>query len=221
MTADRPLQRQFSRFCAGLALFALVLPAAPASAQGLLDFLFGNIRRAPPPVHSYADPYDGQRELGDAPPRDYGPASTYCVRTCDGRFFPVTAKGGADAAELCRAFCPASPTRLYSGGGIANAVGSDGKRYADMPNAFAYRDKVVAGCTCNGKDPLGLASIDTKSDPTLRPGDIVAVDGGLSVYRGSRRGTAQFTPVDKSAVLGGKKVSAIRVEPRPQTDGRR
>ena len=37
-----------------------------------------------------------------------------------------------------------------------------------------YRQKIVEGCTCNGKDSFGLARIDVASDPTLRPGDIVA-----------------------------------------------
>ena len=32
----------------------------------------------------------------------------------------------------------------------------------------------MTNCTCNGKDAFGLAKIDVASDPTLKPGDIVA-----------------------------------------------
>ena len=55
----------------------------------------------------------------------------------------------------------------------------DGSRYADLDNAFVYRKKLVAGCTCNGRDPFGLARVDVNTDPTLRPGDIVATKTGL------------------------------------------
>ena len=48
------------------------------------------------------------------------------------------------------------------------------QRYADLDNAFVYRQKIVEGCSCNGKDSFGLARIDVAADPTLRPGDIVA-----------------------------------------------
>ena len=37
--------------------------------------------------------------------------------------------------------------------------------------------------------------MDAKSDPTLRPGDIVATDEGLMSYRGSSGRCADFTPV--------------------------
>ena len=47
-------------------------------------------------------------------------------------------------------------------------------RYADLDNAFVYRQKLIPDCTCNGKDAFGLAKIDVASDPTLKPGDIVA-----------------------------------------------
>ena len=50
----------------------------------------------------------------------------------------------------------------------------NGARYADLDNAFVYRQKIVEDCTCNGKDSFGLAQIDVAADPTLRQGDIVA-----------------------------------------------
>ena len=81
----------------------------------------------------------------------------------------------------------------FSGSRIDTAVAQNGQRYADLDNAFAYRDKVSSNCSCNGKDGQGLARMDTMSDPTLRPGDIVATDTGLATYNGNSR-TAEFTP---------------------------
>jgi hypothetical protein len=197
---------------AAVALFgaaSLVLPS-PASAQGLLGAIFEALGGRPayrPPVQAYADPGRRYDPLGlfTEPPRDMappsGPAAAYCVRTCDGRYFPIAPQANATPAELCRAMCPASKTKMFSGAGIDRAVARDGTRYADLENAFVYRDRIVDGCTCNGKNAFGLAPIDAASDPTLRQGDIVATKTGLMAYtpRRTRRGeTADFTPVDQA-----------------------
>jgi len=52
--------------------------------------------------------------------------------------------------------------------------------------------EIVAGCTCNGKDQIGLAPVKIEDDPTLRKGDIVAGSNGLVVAgRGAdRRGAS-------------------------------
>ena len=55
------------------------------------------------------------------------------------------------------------------------------KPYSELPNAFRYRNELVAGCTCNGKDQIGLAPVKIEDDPTLRKGDIVAGENGLLV----------------------------------------
>ena len=107
----------------------------------------------------------------------------------------MQAYAGLSTAESCSAFCPATQTRLYSGGNIDAAIASDGSRYADMDNAFVYRKQLVDGCTCNGRDAFGLARMDAKSDPTLRPGDIVATKTGLVAFTGSQNKVADFTPV--------------------------
>jgi hypothetical protein len=69
-----------------------------------------------------------------------------------------------------------------------------------MPNAFAYRDRLVDGCTCNGQSATGLAKIEVESDPTLRPGDIVTTKDGQSVFKGDRRlphKSSEFVPVQQ------------------------
>jgi hypothetical protein len=200
----------------GLAIAALActlaLPMAGASAQGIFDMLFGGIRRyAPPPppaplpsVRPYADPshmIDGYRS-------ESGPSTAYCVRLCDGHPFPVQSAGGS-AAQACASMCPAAQTKLFNGGSIDHAVSSDGKRYAALPSAFVYRKQVIAGCTCNGKTPGGLAHIDVRSDPTLRPGDIIVTDKGMMSYRGGDGRGSDFAPVQD------RKLASIPIRPAP------
>jgi len=103
-----------------------------------------------------------------------GRSVAYCVRLCDGRYFPMQRHANATSIQLCNAFCPAAKTAVFNGSQIDHAVASNGARYANLENAFVYRQKIVPGCTCNGKDVFGLAKVDVASDPTLKPGDIVA-----------------------------------------------
>src|SRR3954452_8230575 len=103
-----------------------------------------------------------------------GQSAAYCVRLCDGRYFPMQRHTNATSIQLCSAFCPATKTQVFNGSQIDHAVASNGARYANLEHAFAYRQKIVPGCTCNGKNEFGLAKIDVKSDPTLKPGDIIS-----------------------------------------------
>lgn len=110
-----------------------------------------------------------------------GGAAAYCVRTCDGRYFPASGDARQSQAEGCKSLCPASETKLYTGSSIDNAEAGDGKSYSSLANAFRYRKEIVAGCTCNGKDAFGLASVNLADDKTLRKGDIVSSGGGLKL----------------------------------------
>ena len=117
-------------------------------------------------------------------PRAYssgGASQAFCVRTCDGRYFPISRAGNQSRAASCNSFCPASESRVVYGSNIDSAVTAEGKPYSELPNAFRYRDELVAGCTCNGKDTVGLAAVKIEDDPTLHKGDIVASRDGLMV----------------------------------------
>src|ERR1700752_1330262 len=86
------------------------------------------------------------------------------------------------AAPARRGFkCPTADTKVVYGSSIDGAATENGKPYTKLPNAFRYRDEIVAGCTCNGKDSGGLARIEPENDPTLRKGAIVAGANGLVV----------------------------------------
>jgi hypothetical protein len=184
----------------GAAAVLVALALAPAAqAEDFLSALFGAFGRgrpqAPAMPLSFASEGNPLTPEGDvARPRALysGGSQAYCVRGCDGRYFPISATGSQSRAASCSSFCPASETRVVYGSNIDNAVTENGKSYSELPNAFRYRNEMVAGCTCNGKGQTGLASVRIEDDPTLRKGDIVAGSGGLMVAgRGAdRRGAS-------------------------------
>jgi hypothetical protein len=144
-----------------------------------------------------------------------GGGQAYCVRTCDGRYFPITAGDGQSRAASCNSFCPASETKVVYGSSIDNAATENGKPYSALPNAFRYRDELVAGCTCNGKDQLGLAPIKIEDDPTLRKGDIVAGANGLVVAArvSDRRGASlNFSPASPQIRAKYQRVPVVAAE---------
>jgi hypothetical protein len=142
--------------------------------------------------------------------------TAFCVRLCDGRYFPIHGQRGAAPAAQCSNFCPASTTKVFSGSGIDHAVAGDGTRYADLPNAFVYRERTVDGCTCTGRT-AGLAYTPVTEDPTLRPGDIVATNSGLAVYEGLTQRQPALTPVASAKISNSlrNQLASVRVTPRP------
>jgi hypothetical protein len=224
-------RRRRAILLAAIAVAPLLLAPAPVSAEGLFDFFFGGAQRQqqrqPSQASSYADPFTGQQ---DAPAQQYVPPTrtaggsgpAFCVRSCDGKYFPLM-RGSASPAQMCQAFCPASATKVFFGSSIDGAYATTGERYADSENAFAYRKALRADCTCNGKDPAGLAPVDLALDNSLKAGDVIATTDGLVAYTGVRLGmdqTAEFTPVASypgltaqvRARLGEMKVQPPRAE---------
>lgn len=221
-----------------LAFAAALAPAQAAAAQGkqtkpgkqakpskqsVLNSAFrGALQRPvqpPPRASSYAAPYiapeRGERSRASAATSGgTGRGTAFCVRTCDGRYFPLPRHAGASPAEVCRSLCPAAKTLVFSGSKIEGAVAHNGARYADLDRAFAYRKKVVPDCTCNGRDGLGLARMETNGDPTLRPGDIVATTGGLATVHGKARST-ELTPINPASGEWARRLSEVKVRPAP------
>jgi hypothetical protein len=207
---------------------------APVSAEGLFDFLFGGAQqqrpqREVPQTSSYTDPFTGQQNAATpqyVPPTRAaaagGSGPAFCVRSCDGKYFPLM-RGIASPAQMCQAFCPATATKVFFGSSIDGAYAQTGERYADSENAFAYRKALRADCTCNGREPVGLAPVDLALDSSLKAGDVIATTDGLVAYTGVRLGndqTAEFTPVASfpgltaqvRARLGEMKVAPVRAE---------
>ena len=193
--------RQWLAFGA-VALLSVSALAPAAHAEDFLSALFGAFGAHRPALarcrcHLQAKARSARRQPSRARGTTGG-GQAYCVRTCDGRYFPISASDGQSRAASCNSFCPASETKVVYGSNIDNAATETGKPYSELPNAFRYRSELVAGCTCNGKDQIGLAPVKIENDPTLRKGDIVAGANGLMVAgRGAdRRGAAlNFSPV--------------------------
>jgi Protein of unknown function (DUF2865) len=206
----------------------VALAPSPASAENLFDFFFGGAqkqqRQAAPQASFFADPMATDQQPAAPAPRPAFASSgpSFCVRSCDGRYFPLM-RSSASPVQMCQAFCPASATKVFYGSSIDGATSSTGQRYADSENAFAFRKELRADCTCNGRNPAGLAPIDLTLDTSLRPGDVIATTDGLVAYSGVRVGTgqtAEFTPVasypgltaDVRARLGEMKVAPVTAD---------
>lgn len=117
----------------------------------------------------------------------------YCVRTCDGFFFPIPAvknAKGVTGQEFCQSLCPFSEVELFKtspGGDIDGAVNRAGKSYTATKTAFAFREKLENSCTCRGGATRGLARIDYRHDFTLQEGDILVLEQGAHVFAGGSR----------------------------------
>jgi hypothetical protein len=205
------------RLALGVAALLGASAIAPvAQAQDFFSALFGGFGRSRGP--SIQLPFaneGGPFARGDARPRYSGGGQAYCVRTCDGRYFPINASDNQSRAASCNNFCPASDTKIVYGRSIDTAATETGKPYSELPNAFRYRTELVAGCTCNGKDQLGLAPVKIENDPTLRKGDIVAGEGGLAVAnRGAdKRGASlNFSPASEKVRARYQRVPVVAQE---------
>jgi Protein of unknown function (DUF2865) len=216
-------KRSVRRAVLGVAMAACALTIAPAvQAEDFLSALFGAFGGGRPQAPSAPLPYasEGNPLLvpqQDARPRvsAYGGGQAFCVRSCDGRYFPVPGTDKETKAATCNSFCPASKTELVYGSNIDNAATGSGKPYSELPNAFRYRNEIVDGCTCNGKDQIGLAPVRIEDDPTLRKGDLVAGANGLMVAgRGAdRRGASlNFSPAPKSVLAHYQRVPVVAQE---------
>jgi Protein of unknown function (DUF2865) len=201
-----------------LAVAAMIVAgsASGAKAGGLLEGIFGLFGLQPQPsAYTSVDPNAGIDASGYSTGQ-----KAFCVRLCDGRYFPIASAGNATPVQMCGTMCPASKTRIYRGAEIDYASDATGARYGDLDQAFAYRTKLVPSCTCNGKDAFGLVQVDVMTDPTLQAGDIVATADGLKAFQGAPGEThkrADFTPAAKSYRLSRDlrdRLSRLRVSDR-------
>lgn len=184
---------------------------APASPFDFFAALFGaaprrDVHNARPNVLITPDRFG--EAVADETPR--GGSFGYCVRSCDGRYFPLGARlRGTDdggAAAYCAAQCPGARMEVFStagpASGIDTAVDRMGRAYSERPNAFVYRSRLVEGCTCTASAQAsarerisGLKTLSIKDDPSLEKGDIVMTQEGARVFSGRRKGPP-FTAED-------------------------
>jgi hypothetical protein len=192
-------------------------------AEDFFSALFGGFGVGRPPAPAAMPlPYAGEGSPvvpQSAVPRprvsSYGGSQAFCVRSCDGRYFPAIGSDRQSRAASCDSFCPATKTVVVYGRDIDRAATESGKPYSELPNAFRYRNEIVAGCTCNGRDQFGLAPVKIEDDPTLRKGDLVAgVDGLMSAERGveKRATSSNFPSVSRSVLAHDQRVPVVASE---------
>ena len=110
---------------------SVVLAPGQASAESLFDFFFGGAqkqRQAPSQANFFADPFGLNQQPAPSAPRTVasGSGPAFCVRSCDGKYFPL-ARGNSTPVQMCQAFCPASPTKVFFGSTIDGASSSTGE----------------------------------------------------------------------------------------------
>ena len=130
----------------------------------------------------------------------------YCVRLCDGRYYPLAKALSSDAATACSTICPATPTKVFTGSEPETARAADGTQYRDLRVAFTFRERIAPDCSCTGQGPGGLVTVKLQNDPTLERGDIIVSRAGGSVFKGAR--ATPYRPSDFTPVSNLAKVSA-------------
>lgn len=200
-----------------VALVSLLAASVPAVAEDLLDFLFGPEQEAPTQRETRT-PSGDVRFGPKRPARKAGAAGSgggrgathaggYCVRTCDGYFFPLVKSSRATRQQSCNFACPSATVEIYDGSSIETSHNARGETYKSLLESLAGRADASARCSCN--DPSTSAAYSreaARTDPTLQTGDFVIEDEGPLVF--GRQGLvplaqARFVaPRQRASVLG-------------------
>lgn len=155
-----------------------------------------SIRRAAPPRARRAPPEAEERSVAAEPAGGSG-LQSYCVRDCDGYFFPVgNYSGASDTAAhqgACGKLCPGARTTLYilraGSDKIDDAVAArGGGAYSRLSASLRRRDENAKdkSCSCHS-DIEESPSAAIYNDPTLRRGDAVMTAQGVEVFHGGGR----------------------------------
>ena len=102
--------------------------------------------------YSYGFGHRSDSEDGDGYPEMF---RTYCVRLCDGYYWPISFSTSSDRlgrdSSMCQSSCD-SPARLFvhraSRGGPGTMVSLDGLPYMSLKTAFSFRSRYDAQCRC-------------------------------------------------------------------------
>lgn len=144
--------------------------------------------------------------------------TSYCVRTCDGFFFPVGTPDSGDVSAheaACQRACPNAETAVYvaaaGSNGIEDAVTRKGQRYDALRTAFNYRTQFDNACTCNSSP----RNYSVMTDFTLRKGDLVMGTEGMRVFQGGERWPyrqGDFARVDAAKLSPNERVALQKLE---------
>lgn len=118
---------------------------------------------------------------------------SYCVRECDGYFFPVGLYAGAsDSAshqKTCNKLCPGAKTALYvlrpGSDKIEDAAAArGGALYSRLVAALRDREGAGKTCSCRSASSSEAPMRAIYQDFTLRRGDAVMTPHGMQVFHG-------------------------------------
>ena len=151
------------------------------------------------------------------------PRRSYCVRLCDGYYFPVApvnSDGDLNAHEsLCAGLCPGAPTRLFimpSGSErIEEAASRDGRKYSALPVAFRHTGTTDNTCACRPDNIAHTKIVSVMRDFTLRQGDMVMSNKGFRVFRGASHypyGQSDFLSLAESSVNAKNRAALSAIE---------
>jgi hypothetical protein len=106
-----------------------------------------------PPTRVSSD--DAEIDMSEFSQGGRGTYRTYCVRLCDGYYWPISFSATSDRLPhddaVCQSACD-SPARLFvhkmPRGGPATMVSLDGRPYAALKTAFLFRTRYDAQCRC-------------------------------------------------------------------------
>lgn len=119
-------------------------------------------------------------------------ARSYCVRECDGYFFPVGTYSGAsdlpNHQRTCNKLCPGAKSTLYimraGSDKIEEAVTArGGSLYSRLTAALQRRGDLDRPCSCRAETAAAPANT-IYEDFTLRRGDAVMTPRGVAIFHG-------------------------------------
>ena len=171
---------------------------------------------------------------------------TWCVRSCDGYYFPIsfstTQDHFATDQATCEQMCPGAPSELFvqpaKEQGRASMQSVAGQAYAALPTAFQYRTGIDPSCTCNaageGQAKAFLEAKITTGEPEgekpppvpavrLQPGEdpeTLADRAGefTAGMRHSDLAAVQLAPGQPRQVLAGQEESTTLLSAVPSAD---
>jgi hypothetical protein len=122
--------------------------------------------------------------LGTVPSDQSTTFRTLCVRTCDGYYFPISystvQNHFAEDEQTCQRLCPSAEVILFThrnpGEDVAQAVSLSGQPYSELSNAFLYRKKLNAACSCRAPGQSWAEALKQGGDQTIQRGDIVVTE---------------------------------------------
>ena len=147
-----------------------------------------------------------------------GGNNAYCVRSCDGFFFPINHEGaqGPDRYETaCQTSCPGAATQVFfmkRGGDIKWSSNARGQGYMSLENALKYRKERDPACTCKDSQ-ASWAAVLKPVEGMMKPGktDVVIADDAQAVAAAPEQAIPdKATSAKTSALSGEAAASAMR-----------